>query len=263
MADDLRKIDLALLTSDDMKDIARRKDIPGYSGVRTRADLVRLLREHDIGLPGGQQRSGETSENLSSLVKELRHTVEVLAKGMTAMQDEVKTLKEELSHQRSAAQNHPSAQTGPLPESVNPQRKSSQTYSDRVRAGAPASTSATSGTSTTSMANTQTRATSYYHKPPPPKQSTLRSAVRLRCRALYVGNIHTGCEAQTIENWCKAKKIEIIKCSVSETRRGAAFAHVVVPEKDLETVLSDGFWPDNVHPREWQFKTDRITANNQ
>ena len=63
--------------------------------------------------------------------------------------------------------------------------------------------------STAHSSGPKTAVTSYYQRPP--KQSTtLRAASRTKCKALYVGNVHPGCSAESIEKWCSDRGVSVI-----------------------------------------------------
>ena len=104
----------------------------------------------------------------------------------------------------------------------------------------------------------RTRVVSYFHRRPTPTDK-LSSGKRVRCFALYAGNLNSGVSSDTIVHHCERKSVPVIKCSVSETKYfGLSFAHVVVPEKHRTTILREDFWPSEVRVRELRFKSDRI-----
>ena len=106
---------------------------------------------------------------------------------------------------------------------------------------------------------THSSVTSYFHKTKKSTQGLLRGGSRVRCKALHVSNIDSGCHAEAIAKWCANKDVHIIKCSVAETRYfGLAYAHVVIPEEHFTTVQRDDFWPASVRVREWRFSSDSV-----
>ena len=94
-------------------------------------------------------------------------------------------------------------------------------------------------------------------KEPPQSQGTLQGAERVRRSAIYLGNVDVGCTAESIAAWSTNKNVDVLSCSVSDSRFfGTAFAHVVVKASDQEAVLSEAFWPAKIHARLWRFKSD-------
>lgn len=78
-------------------------------------------------------------------------------------------------------------------------------------------------------------------------------------KIFYVGNISPQCEAKSIATWCSERGVNIISCSVSSSPYfGTAYARVVVPESDEETVGKPEFWPATLaHTvRPWYWATD-------
>ena len=71
--------------------------------------------------------------------------------------------------------------------------------------------------------------TSTYQKPCPTRteKSELCGAKHIKRSALYVGEIDPECCYEAIVTWCKNREVEIISCSISESKYfGTAYAHV-------------------------------------
>lgn len=274
MADNHGPPDLAVLGFDDLRELAKKNSVSS-TGLN-RADLVKALRDEGIGQPriavSGKPYTDPT-------VIELLQTVKDLVKEMAAMKSEILSLRSSLEASKSdqnEQQLHP-----PLTANARPQMLTSSSSSS-VLSSTPASTSLYSAKVSRYLPNKESvsvpvtthrtpppphstngtihrAVTSYYHRPPA-KSSILCGASRTKCKALYLGNVNTGCSADSIAQWCQKKKVDVIKCSVSETKYfGTAFAHLVICESDLGRVLSKDFWPDTITVREWRFKNDRIS----
>ena len=256
-------VDLAILGFDEIRDLAKESGIP-VSGQK-RAELVAALRQNGIGTAPQQSSQGEVSHLDATIMKELLQTVNVLVKEMAEMKEELFSLRgnsnnpvpvltttpsahtttpyRDITVAGIAHTMHPKADTVPTPEPP--------TVPAHVTVHTPARP-ASRPPKTTVM--------SYYQRPPT-KSTTLRGASRTKCKALYVGNVHPGCSADSIEKWCSDKKVQILKCSVSETKYyGTAFAHVVIAETDFDRATTADFWPDSLRVREWRFASDRITS---
>lgn len=274
MPDEHCSPDLAMLGFDDLRDLAKHNGI-STSG-SNRADLVIALRAKGIGLLDDHV----TSKPLQSVVNELLATIATLMKEMatfSSLKEEVQSLRKDLetikSPSSSKQDTHTDSRTTTLPPSFPlsslpeapgpatvPAPASPSLYSHVASAVLPAA----SHHHTPSLAPStviKRAVTSYYHKPPQ-KSNTLCSAPRVKCKALYLGNVSVTCSADSIAKWCEKKKVTIIKCSVTETKYfGTAFAHLVIREEDLSTVQANDFWPGDIRVREWRFKSDRIRSD--
>ena len=66
-----------------------------------------------------------------------------------------------------------------------------------------------------------------------------------------------GCTAQAIASWCADCSVDVLSCSVSESRYfGTAYAHLLVPKSQESVVIDEEFWPSKVTARLWRFKAD-------
>ena len=90
-----------------------------------------------------------------------------------------------------------------------------------------------------------------------PSADTLQGADRIRGTAIYLGNVDAGCKTDFIASWGASKDVEVLSCSLSESRYlGTAFARVVVRKSNEEAMLSDTFWPSKIYARLWRFNFD-------
>ena len=72
----------------------------------------------------------------------------------------------------------------------------------------------------------------------------------------YVGNVHMGCSADSIKDWCQERAVDVLNCTILESRTfGTAYARVTFPASATEKVLGDGFWPATIQHtvRKWRF----------
>ena len=104
--------------------------------------------------------------------------------------------------------------------------------------------------------------TSQYKKPMSSKRGSLQGAERIKRKCFYLGNVDPGCEADSIREWCKKKAVDVLSCSISESKYfGTAYAHLVVPAEHTDQVLEEDFWPSKVSIREWRFASDSTTLD--
>ena len=270
-------VDLAILTFEELRGLARRHSIDGLDSM-ARAEVVGKLREAGVGVlhssaAGVVERLDEMMRIVASISDELaalrddrgREIKAAEEKGVPLLEVEVPPPAADSVRTYSAA-----VQSSPWPQvrdrdNVRGRPSTSRTTRYQSHPGTQVTSNVTVPTSTTRStahsSGSKTAVTSYYQRPP--KQSaTLRAASRTKCKALYVGNVHPGCSAESIEKWCSDRGVSVIKCSVSETKYfGLAFAHVVLPESDFERSMSADFWPETLRVREWRFASDRIATS--
>ena len=90
-----------------------------------------------------------------------------------------------------------------------------------------------------------------------PRADTLAGAERVRRSVIYVGGVDPGCTAQAIASWCADRSVDVLSCSVSESRYfGTAYAHLLVRKSQESAVIDEDFWPSKVTARLWHFKAD-------
>ena len=270
-------VDLAILTFEELRGLARRHSIDGLDSMACE-EVVGKLREAGVGVlhssaAGVVERLDEMMRIVASISDELaalrddrgREIKAAEEKGVPLLEVEVPPPAADSVGTYSAA-----VQSSPWPQvrdrdNVRGRPSTSRTTRYQSHPGTQVTSHVTVPTSTTRStahsSGSKTAVTSYYQRSP--KQSaTLRAASRTKCKALYVGNVHPGCSAESIEKWCSDRGVFVIKCSVSETKYfGLAFAHMVLPESDLERSMSADFWPETLCVREWRFASDRIATS--
>ena len=101
------------------------------------------------------------------------------------------------------------------------------------------------------------RVTSRYVKPVAPANPNILTGVEKVTKSVfYVGNVNMECSANAITDWCKDREVEVLNCSISESRTfGTAYAQLTVPATDEGKILSTGFWPATISHtvRKWRF----------
>ena len=280
------EIDLALLGFDRLRELGRQQGIVGCDGL-ARPELVCALRDAGIG-SHWTCSSKSQSDTLTSLVDQVTCLTKELSL-ITSMKAEILTLKADLADLRALSVPHDSLQSyhpaGALlkptlpavtvqPQNLRTSPNATQIetrpakngtyhppalYSTTVQAGHQGPNKAHDTRNETTVPST--RVTSYYENRPKPSEQ-LSGGSRTKCCALYLGNVKSGCSSDSIAKWCTRREIQVIKCSVSETKYfGVAFAHVVIPAEHKEPALGPDFWPPEVTAREWRFKQDRITSD--
>lgn len=123
---------------------------------------------------------------------------------------------------------------------------------------ATTSTSENTGSSSDGWAEVvRRRVTSRYVKPVAPANPNILTGVEKVAKSVfYVGNVHMECSANAITDWCKDREVEVLNCSISESRTfGTAYARLTVLATDEGKILSAGFWPATISHtvRKWRF----------
>ena len=110
---------------------------------------------------------------------------------------------------------------------------------------------------TQSTPSQRTCSTTFTKERVTPRADTIAGAERVRRSAIYVGGVDPGCTAQAIASWCTDRSVDVLSCSVSESRYfGTAYAHLLVPKSQESVVIDEEFWPSKVTARLWRFKAD-------
>ena len=116
-------------------------------------------------------------------------------------------------------------------------------------------------TNTTGSPLKRTITSQFTKEPARTKRTDLQGVERVKRTAFYLGNVDLGCDAASIELWCKKKDVEVFHCSISESRYfGTAYAHLVVGENCVDKIQGPGFWPDKISIRKWRFHTDQAES---
>jgi len=105
--------------------------------------------------------------------------------------------------------------------------------------------------------------TSTYVRPreKPKPQTELHGVKGTPRQAFYLGNIHPGCAAETIDHYCREQDVTVLSCRVSTSKvYGTAFAHLVVYKEQGSTILKKKFWPDEIYARLW-VHNDNLGSN--
>ena len=103
------------------------------------------------------------------------------------------------------------------------------------------------------------RVTSRYVKPMPMIETNpvvLTGVEKVEKAIFYVGNVHMGCSADSIKDWCKERAVDVLNCTILESRTfRTAYARVTFPASATEKVLGDGYWPATIQRavRKWWF----------
>ena len=90
----------------------------------------------------------------------------------------------------------------------------------------------------------------------PADPCVLTGVVPINKLVLYVGSINSGCNAHSIRDWCEARDVEVLNCSVMESKYlGTSYARVTVAAEHEERVLDRAFWPEAISHsvRKWRF----------
>ena len=264
-----KPIDLALLSMEELKDLAKRQHLTGYSGMK-RPQLVALLRKSGVGTMPHFLTTSDLPGQCGLQVDDEKSAIASLATLIASLQNEVHQLREDVRALKSQPKSPEYAVTGTDAPGGAPSTSILGTsggetakisYSDTVRSAPVVPMNAPSATPPKFGTTWSRSVTSYYHKPRT-SSDRLSAGTRVKCCAIYVGSIDRGCSSASLVKWCERKKVPVIKCSVSESQYfGLAYAHVVVPNEHRDEVLSAEFWPNNVRVREWRFRTDKISDN--
>eukprot|EP00117_Sycon_ciliatum_P008458 scpid103568/ scgid11146/ len=81
---------------------------------------------------------------------------------------------------------------------------------------------------------------------------------------IYLGSIKVGCNAESIRDWCATRYVEVLNCSIMESKYlGTAYARVNVHEEHQERVLDRTFWPEAIRHtvRKWRFRDSSSTTS--
>lgn len=296
----LDTVDLAVLSIEELKEMAKTHGISGYNGQRKRRELVGLLRESGVGRRSGQCALSSTASDSSvgtlggimSELKGLAQKLEIISdlqREVRFLQDEVARLKQHsppVDHSSTHLPTHSPYNHEPCTEKLQPVQVrhhpypadtaskggDDETYQHVVADGkvrdtgnSPHQAAQTKNSYSSTLKRSlppkpgSTRVVSYFHRKPERQSDRLTAGNRVRCCALYVGNIDSSSSAEAIVKWCMHRKVDVIKCSVSATRFfGLSYAHVVIPDTFKEQALETAFWPDKVTAREWKFGTDKL-----
>ena len=95
-------------------------------------------------------------------------------------------------------------------------------------------------------------------KPTPVNESlnVLAGTTRLRRKVFFEGNVGPGCRATSIVKWCSDGDVDVLACSVSESRYlGTWYARVSVAENEASKITNKSFWPEAIQHtvRPWRF----------
>ena len=100
--------------------------------------------------------------------------------------------------------------------------------------------------------------TSRFIKPTPVNESpnVLAGTTRVRRKVFFVGNVSPGCRATSIVKWCSDRDVDVLACSVSESRYlGTWYARVSVVGDEASKITNKSFWPEAIQHtiRPWRF----------
>ena len=315
-------IDLALLTFEELRHLAKQHPIDGAESKR-RVDLVVSLRQAGVGVTPIKADEVSTSSSLKSLnelvcvVIELREQLEQAKHDnaiVSSLRDEVSSLKLEVlelrnfttgalsqtandTHNRRSSANEVTVEpslyetdtsitTAPQSQHTSTSQHARSSSNDRTTgmhsqpraasqsrdttrtAPRPASNGhVTTDSSSRNKSDGQSswvdvvrrRVTSRYVKPMPTVETNpvvLTGVEKVDKAIFYVGNVHMGCSADSIKDWCQERAVDVLNCTILESRTfGTAYARVTFPASATEKVLGDGFWPATIQHtvRKWRF----------
>jgi len=251
-------LDLAELEYNRLLQVAKDARVKNWSSL-PRRDLVAAIREQGIGtrLPGAAENPGTVQMiaeigSLKEAVEDCKHVSflesSTLREEISGLRKEVGKLMESAADAQGSRTRSTDRTAGPGPHAVQhaPRRTLAQ---KSVPVHVP--TQPTSPAAPSSVDLRYVKATATTDHP------DVLSGVNWfpKC-VVYVGNISRGCSADSIRAWCQDRGVEVLTCSVIESRTfGTCYARVTFAATDEETVLGPKFWPTSIQytVRKWRF----------
>lgn len=271
-------MDLALLTDSDIRDLAKKADIPEWDSTG-RPDLIVALRNNGIGKPHCLDLVTEFTDMIKSLKEEianLRKRKEPDA--IAEIKSELASLRNEIRSNNVVPAQHATPQWPSMHQSLNSvQIASSSTTSACTNAPqdsnqartvpikesppTPRTTTSTTGTrrSTEVKHNRRIETSRYLSPKTPQSDQTSTLTGRPRVRVVYVGNFDPAHDASVIADHCKAEGVHIVQAVVfSAPHFHTAYARVTCLQEDEPKLLEEEFWPSNIGftVRPWRFRED-------
>lgn len=254
----LDQVDLAVLSDTGVRNLASKHGVK-IGKTESRPSIIQKLRDQKIGKParpqvaevGDASTSPPLGENLASLVAAVK-----------SLQETVVNLTRELE----AVKKGPPLQSLPVSESFSAPAKEVQgvralsvttrrSYASAAQMPRPRPDMEETAHSWSIVQQKRALAASRTREADPSSKGRLTSSRPMKRAVFFVGGIGLQCTVEDVVEHCQENGTTVTSCRVFPSRRnfGTLAARLTVASEDSDKVLTDGFWPDGVSARKWEF----------